>query len=240
MAARSAKLRGKTMPSTITLAGATGNLGGRIAKALIEQGAQVRALVRVGTDADKLQPLQQQGVQIQEVDLESVAELTNALQGTTCVVSALQGLHDVIVDAQSVLLDAAVAAQVPRFIPSDFCVDFSDLNEGDVRNFDLCREFAQKLNAAPIAATSIFNGSFANNLTAGTPLLDPKSHSVSFYGEAAHQMDFTTMDDTAAFTAAAALDARRRPRTGQSHRVRGHGFRGRTRRFARSELNALV
>ncbi|MBZ5672294.1 MAG: NmrA family NAD(P)-binding protein, partial [Acidobacteriia bacterium] len=35
--------------STIVVAGATGNLGGRIARALLERGASVRALVRHGT-----------------------------------------------------------------------------------------------------------------------------------------------------------------------------------------------
>ena len=43
---------------TILVAGATGNLGGRIARALLERGASVRALVRYGTARDKLERLQ--------------------------------------------------------------------------------------------------------------------------------------------------------------------------------------
>ena len=195
------------MNTTITVAGATGNLGGRIVAALIQQGAQVRAIVRPGTAGDKLDKLRKQGVEVREVDLSSVPDLTRALQSTSCVVSALQGLHDVVVDAQSVLLEAAVAAKVPRFIPSDFCSDLTKSPRGENRNFDLRHEFAGRLDAAPIQATSILNGAFGEILTYGTPLLDFKTKTVGFFGSADHRVDFTTMDDTAAFTAMAALDA---------------------------------
>src|ERR1035441_7222033 len=57
---------------TIVVAGATGNLGGRIARALIERRASVKALVRQGTTPDRLERLQQLGVTIASVDRKSV------------------------------------------------------------------------------------------------------------------------------------------------------------------------
>ena len=42
------------MNKTILVAGATGNLGGRIVDALIERGANVRALVRAESARDKV------------------------------------------------------------------------------------------------------------------------------------------------------------------------------------------
>lgn len=68
-------------------------------------------------------------------------ELTTALIGVSVVVSALQGLRDVIIDTQSNVLQAAVDAGVPRFIPSDYSVDYTALTEGENRNFDLRRVF---------------------------------------------------------------------------------------------------
>ena len=82
--------------STIVIAGATGNLGGRIAKPLRERGASVRALVRHGTARDRLRRLEELGVAISSVDLSNAAELTTACSGASCVVSALSGLQDVI------------------------------------------------------------------------------------------------------------------------------------------------
>ncbi len=195
------------MTTTIAIAGATGNLGGRIIQALVARGAEVRALVRPGADAAKLQKLDLPGVKVIKVALPDQATLTSALEGVSCVVSALQGLRDVIVVDQSTLLAAAVAAKVPRFIPSDYASDFHQLKEGDNRNFDLRREFDLVLDKAAIAGTSIFNGAFAEILGYGVPMLDLKAKRVGYWGDENWRVDFTTIDDIAAFTAAAAMDS---------------------------------
>ena len=194
------------METTIAVAGATGSLGGLIVNALLERGGHVRALVRAGTSRDKLAKLERAGTTIAQVNMSSVSELARACAGASCVVSALQGLRDVIVEAQSVLLDAAIAAGVPRFVPSDFSIDFARLPAGQNRNLDLRREFHERLDQAAIAATSILNGAFAELLTSRMPLLDFEAKRVSYWEDAEERMDFTTMDNTAAFTAAAALD----------------------------------
>jgi hypothetical protein len=69
-------------------------------------------------------------------------------------------LHDVIVDSQTKLLDAAIAA-------------------GKNRNFDLRKKFYQYLDkssitygaSTAIAATSIMNGAFADILSYATPAM---------------------------------------------------------------------
>ena len=190
----------------ISVAGSTGNLGGRIVHALLGQGGSVRALVRPGTAADKTEGLAKAGAEIVEVDMASGPDLARALEGSTCVVSALQGLRDVIVDAQSVLLDASIRTGVPRFVPSDFASDFTRLPAGENRNFDLRREFHKKLDGAKVAPTSILNGAFGEILAYGTPLLDRKAKSVGYWEDPDWAIDFTTMDDTAAYVARAALD----------------------------------
>ncbi len=196
------------MTTTVLVAGATGYLGKRICKALQSRGANVRALVRTGSKQTKRDELQQMGVRLMEVNSYDKEDLQKACSGVDCVVSALQGLRDVIVDTQVALLDAAVAAGVPRFIPSDYSLDFTKLPGGTNRNFDFRREFHTYLNKAPIAATSVFNGVFADILTYNTPVLNVKNKSVGYWGDDVNwHLDFTTTDNTAAFTAEAALDA---------------------------------
>ncbi|MFI5165648.1 MAG: NmrA family NAD(P)-binding protein [Thermoanaerobaculales bacterium] len=211
------------------MAGATGNLGGRIARALLERGANVTALVRHGTARDRIERLQGLGVAIASVDLSSAAEVTPACSGASCVVSALQGLRDVIVEGQTALLEAAIKARVPRFIPSDFSLDFTKLVSGENRNCDLRRDFHQRLDKASIAATTIFNGAFAELLTGQMPLILFKLKRVLYWGNADQRMDFTTIDDTAAFTASAALD----PSTPRFLRIAGDQLSAR-------ELAAIV
>ena len=196
------------MSTTIAMAGATGNLGMRITAALRSaHAAKVVALVRKGASETKLEALRALGATTSEVDFARADDIASACAGASCVVSALQGLSDVIVSTQSLLLEGALAANVPRFIPSDFSTDFTKLTAGENRNFDLRREFHEVLDRTQIAATAIFNGAFAEILGYGTPLLDRENKRIGFWEDPDWAIDFTTMDDTAAFTAAAATDA---------------------------------
>ena len=199
------------------LAGATGDLGFRIAQALIRRGANVRALVRPGNHRPVVTALQDLGAEIVAVDFSSVGALTQACVGAACVVSALSGLRDVIIDTQKRLLDAAVAASVPRFIPSDFSIDYTRLPTGSNRNLDLRREFNQRLDQAPVQATSILNGMFTDLLTGQAPVVLFGLKRVLYYGSADQPLDFTTIANTAEYTAAAALD----PTTPRYLRVAG-------------------
>jgi NmrA-like family len=196
------------MKNTILVAGGTGNLGGRIVRDLIKRGAKVRAIVRPETDSEKIEKLKQLGAEVISVDMSNADELKSACQDVSCVVSALSGLRDVIVDGQTKLLDAAIAAGVPRFIPSDFAADFTRLPGGDNRNFDLRKEFHQYLDKSAIKSTSIMNGAFTDILTYGTPLYDFRNYTVGYWGDDADwKIDFTSMDNTSDYTAAAALDS---------------------------------
>lgn len=196
-----------TPNGVIILAGATGQLGQRIAWHLRQRGATVRALIRRGSNnGAAITFLRDQGVHVVDVDFQNPAELTQACTGGTCVVSALSGLREVIVDTQTQLLQAAVEAKVPRFIPSDYCIDYTKLPNGSNRNLDLRREFNLRLDKAPIAATSVLNGMFTDLLTGQAPVVLFPIRQVLYWGDAGKLLDFTTLEDTAHFTALAAMD----------------------------------
>ena len=194
------------MKKIIVIAGATGDLGGRIVKALLEKKADVRALVRTSTDTEKVEKLEQLGVKVFKIDMSDSKEIAKACEGAFCVVSALAGLRDVIIDIQKKLLNGAVMADVPHFIPSDFSLDFTSLEVGQNRNLDLRREFHQYLDETPIASTTIFNGPFMDLLTGQMPMILDKQKWILYWGNPDQNLDFTTMDDTAKFTANVALD----------------------------------
>lgn len=190
----------------VALAGAGGDLGGRIAKALIRRGADVRALVRPGVRQDERARIEALGARVVPANPAELSAMVAACSGAACVVSALNGVREVMIDRQGVLLDAAVKAGVPRFIPSDFASDFTKTAPGRNRNYDLRREFMTRVDAAPIQATSVLNGAFLDMLGAEMPIIQPRIHRVLYWHDADQLLDFTTKDDTAAYTAAAALD----------------------------------
>ncbi len=190
----------------IVLAGATGNLGRRVAQALLKHGAKVRALVRHESAPDKVKELQEKGVEVVVVNFNDLQELTKACAGGHCLVSTLVGLRDVIVDLQTMLLNAAVKAGVPRFIPSDFSIDYTKLPPSANRNLSFRQEFRGRLDKAPISATSILNGMFMDLLVGPAPIILFNLKRVVYWGNPDQLLDFTAIDNVAEFTALAALD----------------------------------
>jgi NmrA-like family len=193
-------------PANILISGASGDLGYRIAKALASTGATVRALMRDDALPSDLQKLAAIGVTVTTADVNSVKSVAAACEGAICVVSALNGLHDVIIGRQTVLIEAAVKAGVRRFISSDYSADFTKSRPGDNRNFDLRRDFMAFADLMPIKVTSIFNGGFMDMLGADMPIIQPGIHRVIHWGSADQLLDFTTKDNVAAYVARAALD----------------------------------
>jgi nucleoside-diphosphate-sugar epimerase len=63
-----------------------------------------------------------------------------------------------------------------------------------------------RADRASIRVTSILNGAFMDMLGAEMPIIQPRIQRVLHWGAADQPLDFTTKDDTAAYTAAAALD----------------------------------
>lgn len=198
--------------SYVVVAGATGQLGRLIATSLRTRNMSVKALVRPGTTPSRTEALRDAGVIVAEADLSDVPTLTKELQGASCVVSALNGLADTMLGTQKALLDAAVAAKVPRFIPSDFSLDFTKTAPGSNRNLDLRRDFHQRLDESGIQWTSILNGGFMNLLAGDAPLINHTLRRVLYWNSNEQKLDFTTIADTAAYTAAVAADAKPTPR----------------------------
>lgn len=193
------------MNKKIIIAGATGNLGAKITNALIAKGAEVIAIVRLSTDINKIKALEEKGVKVFAVDTTNKSEIAKYCTGAHCFVSAISGLEETIIDAQKIFLDASIEANVPRFIPSDYSIDFTNLVEGKNRNLDWRRVFHKYLDTKPIKATSIFNGAFMDLLTTDMPLILLKQKRILCWGNANQILEFTTTENIAAFTAETAL-----------------------------------
>lgn len=194
------------MKKIIVIAGATGNLGGKIVNSLLAKGAEVRAIVRLESDLKKIKDLEEKGVKVFQVDTNNRSEISKHCIGAHCMVSALAGLKETIIDTQKIFLDAAVEAKVERFIPSDFSIDFTNLKEGQNRNLDLRRDFHRYLEKAPVKTTTIFNGPFMDLLTTDMPLILFKQKRILCWGNPDQILEFTTTYNVAEFTAEAAMD----------------------------------
>lgn len=105
----------------IGLIGATGNIGPAVHKALLDGGFEITILSREGsTSTDSLPSHPKQ--QIVKVNFDDVNSITSALQGVEGLVSNVAS-HALL--SQKKIIDAAVAAGVKRFLPSEFGSDLS-------------------------------------------------------------------------------------------------------------------
>ena len=150
------------MTTTILVAGATGDLGQRIVRELLQHDVRLRVLTRPGSTSASALFGDDDRIEVVSAAYSDHTALTAASTGVDVVVSAVSGIRPVIVDAQRALLKAAIAAGVPRFIPSDYSADYRSIAPGSNRNFEIRREFAAEVDAAPIQATSILNGMFTD------------------------------------------------------------------------------
>lgn len=195
------------MNGPVILVGATGDLGSKVFQELVLLGAPIRCLVRSQTSDDKLSALRAAGADVVTVDFENSNQLENACIGGSVVVSTLSGLEEIIIDLQTRLLSAAIQAGVPRFIPSDFSIDYRQIPIGENRNLNLREEFRKALDRHPeIRVTSILNGAFMDMLTGTAPFILFGIRRILCWGDPDQLMDFTTIADTARFAAHAALD----------------------------------
>jgi nucleoside-diphosphate-sugar epimerase len=205
------------MNKLVVVAGAAGKLGRLVIGALLAQpGVRVRALVRDPGKPEAAQ-LASERVELHAYDVLSAdaAQHAESVRGAYAVVSTLQGGPDVIVGGQLALLRAAKAAGARRFIPSDYSYDLFSLPEGININSDWRRTHAVQARAEVTPAfevVHVLQGIFADRTVLGfLGLFDAEARILRYWGDGTTPIDWTTWDDTARFTAAAALDDRAVP-----------------------------
>ena len=185
-------------------------VGGRIAHHLLEQPATaLRLLVRPGGPADPakkeaLRGFEERGAVVVDGDVADPGSLDAVTEGVDVVVSALQGGPDVITEGQVALARAARRSGARRMVPSDFALDVFASPPGEHPFFDWRREADEAIAGTGLEHVHVLNGAFLDGL-AGS-LFDHDARTVTFWGTGDELIEATTVDDTARYTARAALD----------------------------------
>lgn len=205
---------------TVLIAGITGELGNKIAAAILDKGLMnIKGLVRSHRSNDlkkqQVDGLKARGVTFVEGDLFDSPSLTKACVGVDIIVSAVRGglsqktgvyREDIALSGQLNLLEAAITSGVKKFVPSDYSVDYFKLALGDNYNLDFRIKFAELLKQSDLEYTFILNGAFTEGQFSYAGLFDFDKGTFGYWGDGEQPCDFTTIDDTAKYTAEAIAD----------------------------------
>ena len=198
----------------ILLCGATGDLGGRVARTLSEQGIPFRALVRPGRSQDALLAL---GAAIIHGDLTDPASLPPALHGVDTVITTanaisrmLGGAKDVSIaavdrDGNRNLIDAAEQAGVTRFV----FVSMAGLTDETAKLAPLAAAklaTERRLEASTMRRVVVRPDKFQEVWLAPLTGIDPLRSKAVIYGKGATPEAYVAEDDVAALVVALATE----------------------------------
>lgn len=168
---------------------ASGGLGSHILKALLQANFEVTVLARSqpSTPYDT-------GVKVIEVEFTSEESLTAALAGQDAVVSAV---GPTVIDGQKVLIDAAVASGVKRFIPSDFgsCTTNAELKTLPIYSHmaSIQQYLDDKAKLSTLSYTILASGAFLEYIFKTPTLLDFKNHTATLIDDGNNRLSTTRM-----------------------------------------------
>ena len=190
----------------ILIVGATGTLGGMITRRLLQRGRKVRILVRDGSDYNELVKA---GAETVEGDLKDRASLDAAMRGVETVLttanSAMRGGADTVetveIAGNRSLIDAAKAAGVRQFVFTSAMGADAGSPLPFLRGKGLTE---QHLKSSGMSYTILSPNVFMEvwfPMVVGMPL--QSGAPITIIGEGNRRHSFVSMNDVAAFAAAA-------------------------------------
>jgi NADH dehydrogenase len=199
----------------ILIVGATGELGGQVAGRLVDAGQQVRALVRPGTDAARLE---ERGIEVVRGDLRDPARLPAALAGVDTVVTTANAIGRILAGAKDVsiagvdgqgnqnLIRAAQGAGVGRFVLVSIAGMSAEL--AAMAPLPAAKWAAEEaLRASRMRAVVVRPDMFQEVWLAPVTGIDPAAGKALVYGRGESAARYVAIGDVAALVAHLAVTA---------------------------------
>lgn len=147
-------------------------------------------------------------IRITQGDSTNDAALRAFAKGCDVVICCYLGDNALMTDGQMKLIDACESEGVPRYIASDYTLDYRKLEYGQLPPKDPMKYVQKYLEAKKgVAAVHVLIGAFMETFfSAYFGIFDPESRSFAFWGTGDEVWESTTYDNAAEFVAAVAMD----------------------------------
>jgi hypothetical protein len=198
--------------TSIAIAGFTGKMARLITTSLLQNHPNVK-IHGICRSPDKIDEnlRSNPNITIFGATSNDIPVLRRALAGTSVCICAYLGDNTLMIDGQKALIDACIAEDVPRYIASDWTLDFRGLELGDHPTKDpmkhVQRYLEEKESEGKIKGVHVLNGAFMQVIWASfMGYVDTEKGMFRYFGTGDEKLETTTYEDAAAFTAEVALD----------------------------------
>ncbi|GKZ71778.1 hypothetical protein AnigIFM50267_007820 [Aspergillus niger] len=196
------------MPTTVAIAGLTGKFAQCIASSLQ---AYPDVFIRGYCRSPQKLPhslLLARNIKVIKGEIDDRVAAGLFVKGANVVICCYFGSSAVMVQGQKVLIDACEELNVPRYIASDFAVDYTNIPANAIFPKDSARIIREYLaSKGTVAGVHILTGGLMETFWSEFfGCWDRTTRSLSFWGTGEETWDLTTYETAAAYTAAVALD----------------------------------
>ncbi|KAI6765436.1 hypothetical protein HG530_006506 [Fusarium avenaceum] len=140
-----------------------------------------------------------------EYDDENAAQAF--ARGCDILICCYYGDDDVMTRGQKVLIDACVKEGVPRYVPSDFSVDYTKIPDGELFPKESTKIIKKYLVEKKVMGVHVLVGALME--TFWSPffhIFDSSNATISYWGTGNEKWELTTYETAAAYTAALIVD----------------------------------
>ena len=193
---------------TVTIAGLTGKMAQLIAKHLLASPEiKVHGLCRTPSKLPESLTSNPR-LLVSQADSNDIKTIRSALHGSNAAICCYLGDTEVMVEGQKRLIDACIAENVPRYVASDWSMDFRKLELGQHPLKDPMKHaqayLEEKEAGGQIKAVHILNACFLEAPWAG--LWKAQSSKLQYWGTGEEKWELTSYDNAAEFTAKVVMD----------------------------------
>ncbi|CAI0652167.1 unnamed protein product [Colletotrichum noveboracense] len=195
------------MAFTVGIAGITGKFGRLVAQHLLKTpNIELRGFCRTPSNVPRTIS-ESPNVKIYQGGAFDTKEAMSFASGCDVLVCAYLGDEKLMVDGQKLLIDACEANNVPRYIASDYSIDFTNIRLGQLFPKDPMIRVKDYLETKKVAGVHVLIGGFMPTLMSPFfGLWDAKGNTIRFWGDGTEGFEASTYESAAEYTAAIALD----------------------------------
>ncbi|UKZ74531.1 hypothetical protein TrVFT333_002201 [Trichoderma virens FT-333] len=195
------------MSTVVGIAGLTGKFAQCVAKELYaNHNVTLKGFCRSPQKLPQL-AMEKYKIDVIQGQFDDEAAVQKFVQGTDIVICCYFGDPDVMTRGQKILIDACVKEGVPRYLPSDFAVDYTKIPAGELFPKESAKIIRNYLVEQKLAGVHVLVGGLIETFWSEFfQIFDSHAQTISYWGTGDEKWDLTTYETATAYVAALAVD----------------------------------